>query len=459
MKKFFFMSVFIWGMFTSVSYASIKGDFDNNGQLDLKDCISILQSISGTIHNPSTDDEYVIFAWNDLGMHYVNATYNKMVILPPYNTVLSQAVKRGPKPVVSTNNLSVNYSIVNNTYSYGKQNYGQFWDQVQTLFGVSLAQNTGLNLVDPDIHNGLSGSMLSKGDHFVVNGIPVTPVDDNLVWNAYQQAEIKLMSGSTVLAETKATVPVSDEVNCGMCHRSEADPFDDILKRHDTIIDNQPRPVLCAKCHGSPVLGLSGPGSSGKYLSEAIHGKHASKGAGCYHCHPGIQTKFNRSTNHTDTYGDCITCHGDLDVIANSIANNGRMPWVDEPQCKTCHSGIALVDTGNTLFKNAKGHGGLYCSACHGSPHAMVPSAEDKDNYQAKQYQNGKAKTMGSCGVCHENSRGEENKIAEFDQVHGGENPMVKSACNVCHTSVSASDKTKWPHYYQWKNNGSSRKK
>ncbi|KPA17400.1 cytochrome C553, partial [Candidatus Magnetomorum sp. HK-1] len=144
---------------------------------------------------------------------------------------------------------------------------------------------------------------------------------------------------------------------CALCHNGKPDPFDDIINEHDEIIHDEPRPILCAKCHGSPALGTIGPGSSGKYLSEAVHGEHASKGAACYHCHPGNKSKCNRSANHTGTYGNCIACHGELDEVADSI-EDGRIPWVDEPKCKTCHTSVPLVDTGDTLFRNAKGHGG-----------------------------------------------------------------------------------------------------
>ena len=102
------------------------------------------------------------------------------------------------------------------------------------------------------------------------------------------------------------------------------------------------------------------------------------------------------------------------------------------------------------LAREAKGHGGLYCTTCHGSPHAMIPSTLASDNYQSIQYQNG-VKSIGSCGVCHEGSKGEEGEIQEFAEKHGGETPEKTTACHLCHLSVS-SDTTKWPHSYQWTN-------
>jgi hypothetical protein len=42
----------------------------------------------------------------------------------------------------------------------------------------------------------------------------------------------------------------------------------------------------------------------------------------------------------------------------------------------------------------------MYCSACHGSPHAILPSREANDNLQSIRLQ-GKAAPMGDCRVCH----------------------------------------------------------
>jgi hypothetical protein len=400
--------------------------------------------------------EYVVLAWNDLGMHCLNPTYDTAVVLPPYNTVWAQVIRRGNPPEIVTSGLTVEYRLLNNTYSYGKthgvSSYGQFWDNCLALFGLTLDRNTGLNLVDPNIHNGLSGTMVAKGNHFEVDGIPLTPVDDSFTWNPYQVVEVTVRdSGSSIIAQTRATVPTSDEMNCAKCHGTNA--FIDILTKHDseegTNLLNQ-TPVLCAKCHGSPALGQTGAGTAGKYLSQAMHGFHAelSQPPTCYDCHPGVTTQCSRSSRHTSADGNCVACHGSLSQVGSSIP--ARIPWVNEPKCSACHTGVAEVDTGTTLYRNAQGHGNLYCAACHGSPHAMIPTnrAQESDHYQANQYQGG-AKSIGSCGICHSDSRGEGS--SEFAEQHGGTNPEKRTACNVCHTSVSSSTGS-WPHAYQWHN-------
>ena len=395
----------------------------------------------------------VVLAWNDLGMHCLNPTYDKDVILPPYNTLWAQVVVRGNPPRVLTSGYRVSYAIVGNSYSYGKGSYGQFWDNALALFGVTLERDKGLNLVEPDRHNGLTGDMVAVGSTFQAHGIPLVPVSDSGVWNPYQVAVITVRntSGQTV-AQTRATIPTSDEIRCDKCHGGAVRPYLEIHDRnHGTHLDGAPQPFLCASCHASPVLGApSQPGV--KYLSEAVHGLHGrvQPMPACYDCHPGQKTQCNRSVAHTDASGACTQCHGSLQQVASSIAS-GRVPWANEPGCVSCHTGVAGVDTGSTLYRNAVGHGGVACAGCHGSPHAMMPSQQASDNYQAVQYQT-TVNSIGSCGTCHDSSRGEGgSKVAEeFFSKHGGSRTDEPTACHVCHTAVS-SNLARWPHAFQWR--------
>ncbi|MEI6677642.1 MAG: multiheme c-type cytochrome [Mariniphaga sp.] len=415
---------------------------------------TVVLSSCKKINNPSpafTSTDYSVFAWNDLGMHCLNPSYDKLVILPPYNNVLVQVVHRGNPPIIETSGITVSYKLTNNSTSYNKGSYGGFWDNSLKLFGAAPAHDIGLK------GNGLAGKMIVSGDHFVAEGIPVVPVNDNGTWNPFQVAEITVKSSNgTILAQTQATVPTSDEINCAKCHGSASvNAFDDILSKHDlkhstNLSAAASKPVLCASCHPSPALGITT--GTQKYLSQVLHGSHAAKvGITCYDCHPGATTKCNRSLAHTADNGNCTTCHGDMANVASTIAS-GRIPWALEPKCNTCHTGVSGVDTGTALYRNSKGHGKLYCTVCHGSPHAMYPSRETADNYQPKQYQGftTKIKSIGSCGVCHNNSRGE-GSGGEFASVHGGANPEKQIGCMACHTSISTNI-SEWPHAYTWKN-------
>jgi len=146
------------------------------------------------------------------------------------------------------------------------------------------------------------------------------------------------------------------------------------------------------------------------------------------------------------THTERVAGHGTMQQVAQSIETGGRIPWADEPNCSTCHTGVPGVDTGVTLYRNDTGHGNIYCAACHHSPHAMCPSREASDNYQPLQYQSS-SKTIGSCAACHDSSYGE--GIEEFGEEHGGTNGRP-TACRVCHTQVSTNT-TAWPHAFRWR--------
>jgi hypothetical protein len=61
--------------------------------------------------------QYTVLAWNDLGMHCLNPGYDKGVVLPPYNTLWAQVIKRGDPPQIVTSGITVSYAIEGNTYS------------------------------------------------------------------------------------------------------------------------------------------------------------------------------------------------------------------------------------------------------------------------------------------------------------------------------------------------------
>ncbi len=406
---------------------------------------------------PAASMSYVVLAWSGMGMHFLNPTYNAEVLQPPYNTLVAQVIKRGDPPQIVTTGVTLSYRIAGNASSYGKtttdpiRQYGQFWDNAFELFGTALAPNTGLNFVDAGVHNGLSGAMLLKGDRFEVDGIPLVPINDAGTWDPYQVAEIVVRDASTgaELATTTTTAETSDEINCGKCHGQTvgSQEVGSVLASHDklsgTTFVEAGRPVYCAKCHGSPILGTTGEGSSEEYLSYAVHVSHYAQTVACYDCHPGAKTLGNRSTAHTSSTGNCTACHGDLTSLGIGIAA-GRVPWETEAKCVDCHTFIAGVDTGTSLYRNGTGHGGLSCPACHGPAHAEVPTSKDPDNAQAIQYQ-AKALSLGSCRVCHKTSKG--GGLNGIVSAHGGTQP---TACNVCHTGpIRTNNPLGFPHQFQ----------
>jgi hypothetical protein len=231
-------------------------------------------------------------------------------------------------------------------------------------------------------------------------------------------------------------------------------PYDDALaakgypaKGLEASVREQQKPVLCAACHASEALGTpSFPGVNP--LTQSMHAMHAgviapdsglpldhtANRTSCYQCHPGSDTRCLRGAMGAAVAPDgtasmqCQSCHGGM----GEVGAPDRTGWLDEPNCQQCHTGSATQNNGQlrytTVFENdgtpripvsrmfatnpdtpaagislyrfSKGHGGLQCSACHGSTHAEYPSAHRNDNVQNIAAQ-GHAGTMSSCTSCH----------------------------------------------------------
>lgn len=339
---------------------------------------------------------YIIIGWNDLGMHCCNKDFSTLAILPPYNNLRAQVVRVGDSntnPAVVTNSFRVTYEIPGNTYSVGKTN---FWDYEDQLFGVNLDPNVGLE------GNGLSGDMAAADDYFYVDGVPLTPyTDDDLQHeDPFQLALLTLYdNGNQTITSTQPVAPVSNEINCvsSGCHSSEQQ----ILNEHEREggFDPNNTPILCADCHADNALGTTGQAGVPS-LSEVIHKKHGKKTNDCYKCHPGPNTQCLRGVMKTQHDFVCQDCHGSVSDVAQSI-KNGREPWLEEPSCGAgeCHGSNYAEEPGK-LFKDSRGHGGLFCSACHGEPHAILPSGNERDNVQNIALQ-GHAGTLQECATCH----------------------------------------------------------
>lgn len=357
--------------------------------------VLVLFVSSGFINYPGNNgrSEFVVITWNDLGMHCANKDFSKIAILPPYNNIYAQVIKVGDannSPELD-NSLNLTYSIPGNTYSVGKTN---FWDYAFDLFGVNLADNVGLTGV------GLTGTMVSTGSYYVVDGVPLTPYQDNDLINEdpFQLGLIEAMEGTTLIASTQNVIPVSNEIGCvsAGCHSSETQ----ILNEHEDEggFDPNATPILCAECHSDNALGT--PGHAGvPPFSQVIHSKHGEHTNDCYKCHPGSNTQCFRGVMYEKGL-TCQDCHGSVSNVGHTI-QQGREPWLEEPSCgaTACHGSNYAEEPGK-LFRQSTGHGGLFCSACHGEPHAIVPSTQANDNVQNINLQ-GYAGILDDCSVCH----------------------------------------------------------
>lgn len=436
-----------------------------------------------------------VFSFNNLGMHCYDSDFSVFSILPPFNTVNAQVVRRGSgatNPVILDNTQATVFfravadkSKSINTTSANKTN---FWDHVSALFGAPLTVDVGLTGVTMPGTGNIPQPFATYSPAmkwFSAEGIPITAIDDRGKQNTYPLMAIQPfdVTASNVPAATSTVLPVSDEMYCSNCHStggmaansstqtkwgvpawstSVIIPIqyrENILILHDAKHTTGGlmgrKPVLCASCHYSPALDLTGAGPQGDQVGKpmfsfAVHGRHGKDingkvpsstspaiipgvdVAACYNCHPGTVTKCLRGAMGAAGI-TCNDCHGGLLAVGGVYPTNPpRTPWVNEPRCESCHTGDALIQMGNKirqrvaydpadssaapriatnrrfaeeagiLYRNSRGHGGLACQACHGSTHAEWPIADPKanDNIAATQLQ-GHIGPIIECTACH----------------------------------------------------------
>ena len=198
--------------------------------------------------------------------------------------------------------------------------------------------------------------------------------------------------------------------------------------------------VLCASCHSTNALGALGlPGhTSMTSAMHTLHGPQINLDDGitldnetdppksCYLCHPGNQTRCQRGAMNNTA---CQDCHGNLSLVGQPPAVAG---WICRPaRCATPTASAipppsTRLDTGasppirpspptrtslcriRNLYRYSSGHGQLYCSGCHGSPHAEFPTLQTNDNSTASSYR-GTSGKIAECTVCHTNCRSDLN--------------------------------------------------
>jgi hypothetical protein len=350
---------------------------------------------------------YVVLAWNDLGMHCYNRDFSDLGVLPPYNNLWAQVIKVGDPPQKITQGITVTYEFPDNTYSVGIVTKSNFWTYAQKLFGLDapLPANVGLT------GKGLKGTMDQIGDHFQADGIPLTEFRDSDPFRPYPYQLATVIVRDTAsgaeLARTTTVSPVSTEMHCDTCHKdggvegvATGKVETNILTYHDRENGTNlmgSRPVLCAKCHGSNALGMTGNPNLPNF-SKAMHSKHSGKVPnttdGCYQCHPGPITKCLRDVMSQKYNLTCIECHGNMSKVAENLN-----PWLNEPRCDNCHTNPNFAQN-NALYRHSTGHGGVYCEACHDSTHAIALSREANDAIKFIGWQ-GFNGTLRKCTVCH----------------------------------------------------------
>lgn len=442
---------------------------------------------------------YHVIGWNNLGMHCMDADYSVFSILPPFNTVDAQVIDGTGKLVTSNANVKVTYEAVAdatgaiNRSSVGKTN---FWDFATALYGGSSVPDTGLAGHDmPGASNTPQGMAFDAASRvFTAEGIPITPFDDLGRKRTYPMMKlVARTSTGTPLAETKIVLPVSDEMDCTLCHASNARtlarPFLgwvndanherdyrlNILRKHDEILPYSPiyrsslmragydihgleytvvetgTPILCAKCHASNALPGTGlPGV--RPLTESMHIWHdhvtdpitnkrlgdVTNRAACYRCHPGSDTRCLRGTMGNAVASDgslamqCQSCHGSLAAVGAA----GRKGWLDQPNCQNCHTGTAVQNNGQIRYTSA-------FDAVSGLPRVAVNQTfatnPNTPTTGTSLYRFSKGHGNLRCEACHGSTH------AEFPSSHGNDNVQsvalqghvgTLTDCLACHATM-----------------------
>ncbi len=406
-------------------------------------------------------DEYILLAWNDLGMHCMTDCDAWFVILPPANSLHAQLIRRGDPPALVTEGVTLHYAVEPGFENPASQM--PFWDYAKTTFGVELAPNVGL------AGNGMSGGMAFKDEFasFVAEQIPVAPYAGDGSFNAYPKFTLQAQEAVSgrVLATTMVVAPVSSEMGCRSCHgggwkKGVAGVSDEtamnILSAHDrnsrtALLQSakQGKPVLCQSCHADPAVNAPGDGVRLNF-SAAMHGWHANyvhlEGAeACASCHPAKPDGATRCARdfHKEIGVTCAECHGTLeehamgllrseeakpgarrllrhlrsDQVASVAEVHARTPWLQQPDCLNCHvdfnapQDIASFNKWTPgfadLYRVRTDNAGIRCEACHSATHALYPADNPvglyRDNLQPRQYM-GTSNPIGSdkdCAVCH----------------------------------------------------------
>ncbi|HOT96274.1 MAG TPA: c-type cytochrome [bacterium] len=414
--------------------------------------------------------EYVLLAWNDLGMHCMTDCDAWFVVLPPANTLHAQLIRRGDPPILVREGVTLHYQVEKGHEDPAAQI--PFWDYARFTFTTELEHNIGLG------GKGLIGTMDWKPDFssFVAEMLPVAPYDvkGNFAPFPTFTVEAQEAGSGKLIASTRVVAPVSSEMGCRSCHgggwkRGVAGVSDEtainILTAHDrdsgtTLLAEARagRPALCQSCHADPAVGAKGDGRSLNF-SAAMHGWHANYvhlegAAACASCHPAKPDGATRCARdfHKELGVTCAECHGTLeehamgllrgeeakapaaqlirnlksDRVAGPAEVHPRTPWLQEPDCLNCHSGFQppqdlasfnqWTPGFSALYRVRTDNAGLRCEACHSATHALYPADNPftlyRDNIQPRQYM-GLSYAIGAnknCAVCH--------KKAMTDPIH-----------------------------------------
>ena len=343
--------------------------------------IALLTLIGGMAAGAAPEVAWRTIAWNNLGMHCMDAEYSVFSILPPFNTLQAQVVDPSGGLITDPAGLTVTYEAVAdpsgsfNTTSIGKTD---FWQHVLALYGVALPDDVGLagtampgtpeRAAAHDVRRG-PPRLRGRGhpDHALRRRGREEPLPDDASRRPRRRRSasgeherrpsgvgrdglphvprLGDRGGRTAAPRAGSTTAIriattsSTSCACTTIGRRAILPTPTRSRWPATT-----RPaciatatiggtsVLCARCHASNAL--PGTGQTGiTTMTEAMHAGHAgvtdpvtgqtldaaTNRAACYRCHPGSETRCLRGP------------------MGNAVAADGSLAI----QCQECHGSMS----------------------------------------------------------------------------------------------------------------------
>lgn len=353
----------------------------------------------------TSNPNYMLTAWNDLGMHCMDGNdFSVFSVLPPYNNLHAQ-IKDKVSGKLITSGITITYQSA--VGSDGKWNTNSlstidesvktnFWNYATDLFGATLNPDTGLTGNPASSNTPVAMTFNVTHQWWEAEGIPMTPYNNDGTKNYYPLVRVVAKDANgTILGEVETVLPVSDEMDCKRCHAStsgdaakprtgwvndidaQKDYKYNILRLHDqkhpTAVSDHisdlasksynydangleataraGTPVLCVACHKSNAL--PGVGIELKSFTQAIHSKHASV------TDPLTGKMLGDSANRTS----CYACHpgAETECLRGAMGDAKNSDGTAQMQCQSCHGHMSSV--------GASGREGWLdepnCQACH----------------------------------------------------------------------------------------------
>ena len=440
-------------------------------------------SSSSSSSGGSGSASYTVIARNDLGMHCACPTFAGFLLLPPYNTIRVQVLKRGSDSVsVVSSGITVSYSIAEETTSTLQADpyFSQWITYAPKLF-------PGYQPIVNGVAVGITGTGItgnakydSQSMSWIAAGIPAYPVttgnktldimtdplggpnrDPYLTANV----TVKDSTGKT-LGTTSTVVPVAFG-GCCSCHlklaaangypSTPAGSFQYLGKLHgqntskidfsyiDPDGDGVGGPIRCSWCHWDPAMGeTAAPG-----LPKVWPNYKILPGASFTSANIKVsQYSFSDVLHRFHTQDSLVLSQYDANIATN---------------CYDCHPGNNVnCYRGVHKMKTA-----IWCVDCHGNLNQRVSTGQLSQPWQESTLPTcyAPAKGITSAFTCHAtvpqttwtsglfgyfiNARGGMGSHAVLcESCHGsahGESPSTLAADNVENAAIHDSLSTTFP--------------